>query len=102
MTRKEFFDNALTANEYSSISKAFDNFEDRVNDLAVEVRNKIGEIMETLYQKKCVTEYVGKSCKLINRFGDVGVIYNQSDDEETSLDDIEDVNVLIDILCEFV
>lgn len=102
MTRKEFFDNALTANEYSSISKALDNFEDRVNDLVVEVRSEIEGIMETLYKKKSSTEFNGRYYTLINRIGEIGVIYNQSDDEETSLDDIEDVNVLIDILSEFV
>ena len=61
-----------------------------MNDLIVEVRSEIEGIMETLYQKKSSTEFVGRNFSLINRLGDIGVIYNQSDDEETSLDDIED------------
>ena len=102
MTRKEFFNKTLSKGEYASIGKAFDSFEERVNDLIVEVRSEIEGIMETLYQKKSSTEFVGRNFTLINRLGDIGVIYNQSDDEETSLDEIEDVNVLIDILSEFV
>jgi Uma2 family endonuclease len=102
MTRDDFFKDKLSKGEYASISKSFDSFEERVNDLVVEVRSEIEGTMETLYKKKSSTEFNGRYYTLINRIGEIGVIYNQSDDEETSLDDIEDVNVLIDILSEFV
>jgi hypothetical protein len=102
MTRKEFFNKTLSENEYASICKSVDSFEDRVNDLVVEVRSEIEGIMETLYKKKNSTEFNGSYYTLINRIGEIGVIYKRSDDEETSLDDIEDVNVLISILYEFI
>ena len=104
MTRNDFFKDVLTKGEYATISKAFDAFEERANDLISEVRAQIEGIMETLYKKKTSTEFVGKNFTLINRIGEICVIEhsNIEDDEETSLDDIEDVNELIDILVEFV
>ena len=102
MTREEFFKSVLTDAEYASIGKAFDGFEERANDLASEIRAEIEGIMETLYKKKNSTEFNGSYYTLINRIGEIGVIYKQSDDEETSLDDIECITKLFDIMCEFV
>jgi len=104
MTRNDFFKDVLTKGEYATISKAFDAFEERANDLVSEVRAQIEGIMDTLYKKKTSTEFVGNYFTLINRIGEIGVIEhsNIEDGEEISLDDIEDVNKLIDILSEFV
>ena len=104
MTRNDFFKDVLTKGEYATISKAFDAFEERANDLISEVRAQIEGIMETLYKKKTSTEFVGNYFTLINRIGEICVIEhsNIEDGEEISLDDIEDVNKLIDILSEFV
>ena len=85
MTRNDFFKDVLTKGEYATISKAFDEFEERANDLISEVRAQIEGIMETLYKKKTSTEFVGKNFTLINR-----------------IDDINSVDKLFDILCEFV
>ena len=104
MTRNDFFKDVLTKGEYATISKAFDVFEERANDLISEVRAQIEGVMETLYKKKTSTEFVGNYFTLINRIGEICVIEhsNIEDGEEISLDDIEDVNKLIDILSEFV
>ena len=104
MTRNDFFKDVLTKGEYATISKAFDAFEERANDLISEVRAQIEGVMETLYKKKTSTEFVGNYFTLINRIGEICVIEhsNIEDGEEISLDDIEDVNKLIDILSEFV
>ena len=104
MTRNDFFKDVLTKGEYATISKAFDVFEERANDLVTEVRAQIEGVMETLYKKKTSTEFVGKNFTLINRIGEIGVIEhsNMEDGEEISLDDINSVDKLFDILCEFV
>lgn len=105
MTRNDFFKDVLTKGEYATISKAFDVFEERANDLISEVRAQIEGIMETLYKKKTSTEFVGKNFTLINRFGEIGVIEHSEhmdDASEISLDDINSVDKLFDILCEFV
>jgi hypothetical protein len=105
MTREEFFKSVLTDAEYASIGKAFDGFEERANDLVVEVRSEIEGIMETLYKKKSSTEFVGKNFTLINRQGEIGVIEHSDVMEgggEISLDDIECITKLFDIMCEFV
>ena len=99
MTRDDFFKNVLSNGEYASISNAFDAFEERANDLIVEVREKIEGVMNTLYEKKSSTEFVGNNVTLINRIGEIGVIEN---DEEVSLDDITDLDKLMSILSEFV
>lgn len=105
MTRNDFFKDVLTKGEYATISKAFDGFEERANDLVVEVREKIEGIMETLYKKKSCTEFVGNNFTLINRIGEIGVTEHSDimeDGGEISLDDINSVDKLVDILCEFV
>ena len=104
MTRDDFFKDVLTKDEYATISNAFDAFEERTKDLVVEVREKIEGVMDTLYKKKSSTEFVGNYFTLINRIGEICVIEhsNIEDGEEISLDDIEDVNKLIDILSEFI
>ena len=104
MTRDDFFKDVLTKDEYATISNAFDAFEERTKDLVVEVREKIEGVMDTLYKKNSSTEFVGNYFTLINRIGEICVIEhsNIEDGEEISLDDIEDVNKLIDILSEFV
>ena len=104
MTRNDFFKDVLTKGEYATISKAFDGFEERANDLVIEVRAQIEGIMETLYKKKSCTEFVGNYFTLINRIGEICVIEhsNIEDGEEISLDDIESLDKLMDILVEFV
>ena len=99
MTRDDFFKNVLSNGEYDLISNAFDAFEERANDLIVEVREKIEGVMNTLYEKKSSTEFVGNNVTLINRIGEICVI---EDDEEVSLDDIESLDKLMDILSEFI
>jgi hypothetical protein len=99
MTRDDFFKNVLSNSEYASISNAFDAFEERANDLIVEVREKIEGVMSTLYEKRSSTEFVGNNVTLINRIGEIGVIEN---DEEVSLDDITDLDKLMSILSEFI
>jgi methyl-accepting chemotaxis protein len=104
MTRDDFFKDVLTKDEYATISNAFDAFEERTKDIVVEVREKIEGVMDTLYKKNSSTEFVGNYFTLINRIGEMCVIEhsNIEDGEEISLDDIEDVNELIDILSEFI
>ena len=105
MTRNDFFKDVLTKGEYATIGKAFDEFEERANDLISEVRAQIEGIMETLYKKKTSTEFVGKNFTLINRIGEIGVIEHSeymNGGGEISLNDINSVDKLFDILCEFV
>jgi hypothetical protein len=102
MTREKFFKSVLTDAEYASIGKAFDGFEERANDLVVEVRSEIEGIMETLYKKNSSTEFVGKNFTLINRQGEIGIIEHREDSGEISLDDITSLDKLFDIMCEFV
>ena len=103
MTRDDFFKDVLAKGEYATISNAFDAFEERAKDLVTEVRAQIEGVMDALYKKKASTEFVGNYFTLINRIGEICVIEhsNIEDGEEISLDDIEDVNELIDILSEF-
>lgn len=101
MTRDDFFKDKLSKGEYASISKSFDGFEERANDLVVEVRSEIEGIMETLYKKNSSTEFVGKNFTLINRQGEIGVIEHREDSDEISLDDVS-LDKLMDILSEFI
>lgn len=101
MTRDDFFKGEFSQSYYDTISARFSQFEDAVNDIKSEVCEQITSIMDKLYNEKSSTEFVGKYHTLINRFGDIGVIKN-GDDEEVSIDDIDDVNEIIDILSEFI
>ena len=67
------------------------------------MREAITGVMTKLYEKRNSTEFVGKRFTLINRIGDITVIDRRVDSEnETSIDDIEEENVLMDIVAEFI
>jgi hypothetical protein len=58
--------------------------------------------MEILWKKRSGTELVTKSFTLINRIGDITVIEGGDVEGETSIDDINSVDKLMDIVAEMI
>jgi hypothetical protein len=104
MDRNEFYkegNKVLTDNEYNEVSGTFEKVENACDDLVGELRTTIGKVMEILFAKRSSTELKTKNYTLINRFGDIGVIKN-GDDEEVSIDDINSLDTMLDIVAEII
>ena len=105
MDRNEFYkegNKVLTEEEYNELSGTFDNTEETCNDILCDLREAITKVMDILYNKRNSTELVTKSFTLINRIGDITVIEGDDVEGETSLDDIESVDKLMDIVSEII
>lgn len=105
MDRNEFYkegNKVLTEEEYNELSGTFDNVEETCNDLVSDLRDAIINVMDILYNKRNSTELVTKSFTLINRIGDITVIEGDDVEGETSIDDINSVEKLMDIISEMI
>lgn len=106
MDIKEFFkegNKVLTEDEWKVVASTFDSAENAINDVVENLREAVKGVMAKLWEKRNCTELTTDRFTLINRFGDIGVIDRRVDStDETSLDDIENVDTLMDIVSNFV
>ena len=108
MDRDKFYkegNKVLTEEEYNEFSGAFDNAEETCNDILCDLREAITKVMEILWKKRSGTELVTKSFTLINRFGDITITEHSEVIDgggEISLDDINSVDKLMDIVAEMI
>ena len=105
MDRKEFYkegNKVLTDAEYGVISRAFDDAEQTCDDVNANLREAITGVMKKLWEKRSSTELVTEHFTIINRFGDITVIEGDDVEGETSIDDIESVDKLMDIVSEII
>lgn len=105
MDRDKFYkegNKVLTEEEYNEFSGAFDKAEETCNDILCDLREAITKVMEILWKKRSGTELVTKSFTLINRIGDITVIEGDDVEGETSIDDINSVDKLMDIVAEMI
>lgn len=106
MDLKEFFkegNKVLTENEWKVVASAFDRAEETIADVRDNLRESIKGVMAKLWEKRSCTELTTDRFTIINRFGDITVIDRRVDStEETSLDDINDTDKLMDIVANFV
>lgn len=106
MERKEFYkegNQVLTEEEYNELSGTFEKVENTCNDLVSDLRDAINDVMETLWVKRSSTELKTENYTLINRFGDIGVIFEDEEEpEEMSLDEIQNISTMLDIVSEII
>lgn len=106
MDINEFFkegNKVLTEDEWKVVASTFDSAENAINDVVENLREAVKGVMAKLWEKRNCTELTTDRFTLINRFGDIGVIDRRVDStDETSLDDIENVDTLMDIVSNFV
>ena len=105
MDREKFYkegNKVLTEEEYNEFSGAFDNAEETCNDILCDLREAITKVMEILWKKRSGTELVTKSFTLINRIGDITVIEGDDVEGETSIDSINSVDKMMDIVAEII
>jgi len=108
MDRNEFYkegNKVLTEEEYNELSGTFDNAEETCNDILCDLRKAIVNVMDILYNKRNSTELVTKSFTLINRIGDITITEHSEVIDgagEISLDDINSVEKLMDIVAEMI
>ena len=106
MDREEFYkenNKVLTNEEYDVISNAFADAEDACSDILCNLREVVNGVMAKLWEKRSCTELKTKrSFTIINRFGDITIIEDDDVENEVSLDDIESVDKLMDIVSEII
>ena len=106
MERKEFYkegNQVLTEEEYNKLSGTFEKVENTCNDLVSDLRDAINDVMETLWTKRSSTELKTENYTLINRFGDIGIIFEDDEEpEEISLDEIQNISTMLDIVSEII
>jgi hypothetical protein len=106
MDINEFFkegNKVLTEDEWKVVAGAYDKAENDYNDLLDNLREAVKGVMAKLWEKRNCTELTTDRFTIINRFGDIGVIDRRVDStDETSLDDIENVDTMMDIVSNFV
>jgi len=104
MERDELYEKkVLTDEEYGTIMDAYDSAEETINDVMDNLREAIIGVMNKLYEKKASTELVTDSYTIINRFGDITIIDgNEDSTDEISIDDINSVDLMMDIVAEII
>lgn len=104
MKRDELYEKkVLTDEEYGTIVDAYDSAEETLSSVTDNLREAITGVMKKLYEKKSSTELVTDSFTIINRFGDITIIDRDVDStEEISIDDINSVDLLMDIVAEII
>jgi hypothetical protein len=105
MDREEFYkegSKVLTDDEYNVISGAFDDAEETCNDIMSNLREVVNGVMAKLWEKRSCTELKLLQFTIINRFGDITIIEDDDVENEVSLDDIESVDKLMDIISEII
>ena len=108
MDREEFYkegSKVLTDDEYNVISGAFDDAEETCNDIMSNLREVIKGVMAKLWEKRSCTELTTDRFTIINRFGDITITEHSEVIDgggEISLDDINSVDKLMDIVAEMI
>ena len=104
MKRDELYEKkVLTDEEYGTIVGAYDSAEETLSNVTDNLREAITGVMKKLYEKKSSTELVTDSFTIINRFGDITIIDRDEDStDEISIDDINSVDLLMDIVAEII
>ena len=108
MDREEFYkenNKVLTNEEYDVISNAFADAEDACSDILCNLREVIKGVMSKLWEKRSCTELVTRDFTIINRFGDITFRHNDDDMSgagEISLDDVNSVDKLMDIVASII
>ena len=105
MDREEFYkenNKVLTNEEYDVISNAFADAEDACSDILCNLREVIKGVMSKLWEKRSCTELVTRDFTIINRFGDITIIEDDDVENEVSLDDVNSVDKLMDIVSEII
>ena len=104
MKRDELYEKkVLTDEEYGTIVDAYDSAEETLSSVTDNLREAITGVMKKLYEKKSSTELVTDSFTIINRFGDITIIDRDVDStDEISIDDINSVDLLMDIVAEII
>ena len=104
MERDELYEKkVLTDEEYGTIIGAYDSAEETLSNVTDNLREAITGVMKKLYEKKSSTELVTGSFTIINRFGDITIIDRDVDStDEISIDDINSVDLLMDIVAEII
>lgn len=104
MKRDELYERkVLTDEEYGTIVGAYDSAEETLSNVTDNLREAITGVMKKLYEKKSSTELVTDSFTIINRFGDITIIDRDEDStDEISIDDINSVDLLMDIVAEII
>lgn len=106
MDRQEFYkegNKVLTQEEYNTIYRAFEDAEQTCDDVNANLRAAITGVMSKLWEKRSSTELVTEHFTIINRFGDITIKEPRVDStEEVSIDDIEGVDKLMDIVNEII
>jgi hypothetical protein len=104
MKRDELYEKkVLTDEEYGTIVGAYDSAEETLSNVTDNLREAITGVMNKLYEKKSSTELVTDSFTIINRFGDITIIDRDEDStDEISIDDINSVDLLMDIVAEII
>lgn len=101
MERKDL-NKVLTEEEYNELSGTFEKVENTCNDLVSDLRDAINDVMETLWVKRSSTELKTENYTLINRFGDITIIEGDDVEGETSIDKIENISTMLDIVSEII
>lgn len=105
MDRQEFYkegNQVLTQEEYKVIYGAFEDAEHTCDSVSANLRETITGVMKKLWEKRSSTELVTEHFTIINRFGDITVIEGDDVEGETSIDDIEGVDKLMNIVNEII
>lgn len=106
MDLEEFFkegNKVLTEDEWKVVASTFDEAEETIAEVDDNLREAIKGVMAKLWEKRSCTELTTDRFTIINRFGDITVIDRRVDStDETSLDDINDTDKLMDIVVNFV
>ena len=104
MKKEEIYKNGskvLTDAEYGKFMGTFEKAEEKCMEIVDDARDTITEFMDALWKKCSATEFVGERFIITNRFGDITFIDKYVDDSnETSLDEIDNESLAMDILAD--
>ena len=106
MDRQEFYkegNKVLTQEEHDIMVGAYVNAKTECESVMDNLREIITGAIKKMWEKRSSTELVTESYTIINRFGDITVIDSEDElAEEVSLDDIQGVDKLMDIVNEII
>jgi len=91
----------LTDAEYDAFMGTFESAEEKCMEIVSDACETITKFMKVLWDKRSSTEFVGERFTIINRFGDITFIDKYVDDtNETSLEEIDNESLAMDILAD--
>lgn len=91
----------LTDAQYGAFISTFESAEEKCMEIVDDIRDTITKFMTALWENRSATEFVGERFTIINRFGDITFIDKYVDDaNETSLEEIDNESLAMDILAD--